>query len=220
MAKRINNPNTGGLSKPLLKSQIEEAQRNTQSAAQAARWLEVSYQTYKKYAKIYGIFENHLNPKGVGVSKGFSRKYNSVKLSDIFSNKYGKYSLVRLKYRMLARKMIEEECSLCGFNEKRISDGKIPLILSFKDQAQDYSRENLHLLCYNCTFLTTGSPWSPHKYKIRSSLVNPDFPKSKNDHKKYNDSLDEEDKLLDDEANNNEDGLYDLQSQILDELGR
>ena len=39
---------------------IESSQENTKSAMEAARWLGVSYATYRKYAKMYGIFENHL----------------------------------------------------------------------------------------------------------------------------------------------------------------
>ena len=41
---------------------IEDAQSQTKSNMAAARWLGVSYLTYRKYAKMYGLFEKHLNP--------------------------------------------------------------------------------------------------------------------------------------------------------------
>ena len=35
----------------------------------AARYLHVSYQHYKKYAKMYGLFESHKNQSGKGIPK-------------------------------------------------------------------------------------------------------------------------------------------------------
>ena len=44
--------------KPLLESEIKDAQKKARSAMEAARILGVSYNTYKKYARKYGIFED------------------------------------------------------------------------------------------------------------------------------------------------------------------
>ena len=52
--------------KPLLESQIKDAQSTSRSAFEAARKLGISYNTYKKYAKLYGIFEDLKNPYGIG----------------------------------------------------------------------------------------------------------------------------------------------------------
>ena len=43
--------------RPLLESEIKVSQDESHSAAEAARKLNVSYNTYKKYAKLYGIME-------------------------------------------------------------------------------------------------------------------------------------------------------------------
>ena len=43
--------------RPLIESEIKLAQDESNSAAEAARKLNVSYNTYKKYAKMYGIME-------------------------------------------------------------------------------------------------------------------------------------------------------------------
>ena len=40
--------------KPLLESEIKDAQKKARSAMEAARLLGVSYNTYKKYARKYG----------------------------------------------------------------------------------------------------------------------------------------------------------------------
>jgi hypothetical protein len=62
----------------LTKKMIEDAQSQTKSNMAAARWLSVSYLTYRKYAKMYGLFERHLNPSGVGIKKGYGRWIKSL----------------------------------------------------------------------------------------------------------------------------------------------
>ena len=54
----------------LTKNMIVNAQENTPSARQAALWLGVTYNTYKKWAKYYGVFEDHKNQSGKGIKKG------------------------------------------------------------------------------------------------------------------------------------------------------
>jgi len=56
--------------RPLLESEIRDIQTKARSAAEAARLLGVSYNTYKKYAKLYNLFEDLKNPAGVGIRKG------------------------------------------------------------------------------------------------------------------------------------------------------
>lgn len=174
----IPNPNKkkGGRRphRPILRSEIEEAQRNTNSNMAAARFLGVDYRQYRKYAQLYNLFEQHLNERGVGIDKGFSKKATSVPLKDIFANKYPKYSLARLKNRLIARKKLEEKCNLCGFDEKRITDKKVPLIINFINGEKDFTLSNLELLCYNCIFLTTGAPSVVHRGQIEKSFTNPE----------------------------------------------
>ena len=57
----------------LTKKMIEDAQSQTKSTMAAAKWLGVSYLTYRKYAKMYGLFEKHLNPSGLGIKKGYGK---------------------------------------------------------------------------------------------------------------------------------------------------
>lgn len=211
-AKKVGRPPV-----PILKSRIEEAQRHTNSNRQAAKWLGVGYQTYRRYARIYGIFDRHANPLGLGTSKGFAKHPKSVALRDVFANKRPNYSMVRLRRRMIARGMLDEKCGMCGFCEKRVSDNKSPLILTFKNKMHDYSRDNLWLLCYNCMFLTTGAPWTAHRRMIKSTLMEPE---AHNNHRqdvpKYMDILDDDGETSELATENNED----WKKEILKELGR
>jgi hypothetical protein len=163
-------PKDVGRAKPILRNQIIEAQQNTKSNMAAARWLNVNYLTYKKYAMMYDLFYSHMNQEGIGVQKGYSHTAKAIPISAILANKHRDYNLVRLKKRLINAKMLKEECGLCGFCEKRIGDGKIPLLLTFKDTPRDFTKENLIILCYNCIFLTTGSPVVAHKNRVTSTM--------------------------------------------------
>jgi hypothetical protein len=147
----------------LMQSEVERAIKNTKSNAQAARFLNVNYQTYKKYASQYkdkegnSIFEQHKNQSGLNISKPrMSIRNEKYKVEDILNNQHIGYPLQRLKDRLVLNGHIKEECEQCGFNEKRITDQRTPFLLSFKDVPDDYSIENLTLLCFNCHFLTVG----------------------------------------------------------------
>jgi hypothetical protein len=153
--------------RPILKRDIEKAQQETRSAHEAARLLGVHYNTYKKYAREYGIHERHLNPGGKGIPKPHV-KGKRYALADILDGKYPSYDIKKLKARLISSGMIDEECHLCGFNERRITDYKIPLMLVFKDGDRTNHRlENMYLLCFNCAFLTIGELNNINPYKIR-----------------------------------------------------
>lgn len=179
----IRNPNApqgGGQIIPILRSEILEAQKHTNSNAAAARWLNVSYNRYRKYAMLYGLFEGHLNQEGIGIDKGLSKRPTSIPLRDILAGKHPDYSLAKLKNRLIARKKLVEVCACCGFNERRVTDGRVPLMMHFKDNNhKNFSLDNLELYCYNCMFLTTGAPSVVYKTQIEKSFKEPQkIPKS------------------------------------------
>ena len=103
----IRNPNAspgGGKAIPILRSQILEAQKHTNSNAAAARWLNASYNRYRKYAMLYGLFEQHLNQEGIGIDKGLSKRPTSIPLKEILAGNHPDYSLAKLKNRLIAFK--------------------------------------------------------------------------------------------------------------------
>lgn len=163
----------GRPSKILTKEDILLAQSRTLSNKAAARFLRVSYIHYKKYASLYKdeetgktLLELHSNPSGKGIRKITSRTKDELPLDDIMNGRVPTNHLdpVRIKERLIFEFILEEKCSLCGLSEKRIKDGKIPLVLHFRDGDDgNYRKENLELLCFNCSFLYGNDPMTETK---------------------------------------------------------
>lgn len=143
--------------KPILKSDIEIAQANTLSAAQAAKYLNVCYNTYKRWAKYYGIWKT--NPRSVGIKPAQNRRYKIQEeiLKEVLDGKRPNYNRFRLKSLLIKYGFLHEECNRCGFKEQRITDQRAPLILHFKDgNKKNFKYENLELVCFHCYFLQIG----------------------------------------------------------------
>lgn len=136
----------------LLKSQILKAQSESQSAAQCARYLNVSYPTYKKYAKMHGVFGRCKNKAGKGISKNTQKKsieqYVKGEKDHQNPRKYIQ-QLVKYGYK-------KECCERCGYDDKRL-DGKVPLLINFRDGDKYNSKlENVEILCFNCYYIVVG----------------------------------------------------------------
>ena len=58
-----------------------------------------------------------------------------------------------------------EKCNECGFEEKRLTDGKVPLVLDFEDGDRKIINENLRMLCFNCSFLINGNLRTRKEYE-------------------------------------------------------
>ena len=154
------------LPKPLTKEQIVAAMGMTKSNRAASRWLNVSYIHYKKWAKLYKdettgktLFEVHLNQEGKGIKKWIGNHGKTPPLQDLINGiiPMTSFSPTKVKNRLFEEGYLQEECTLCGFNERRITDYKIPLLLNFKDKnTKNYRLDNLQVLCYNHYFLTVA----------------------------------------------------------------
>lgn len=153
--------NTGKFAIPLTKEQIIDAQLVGKSAAECARILGVALPTYTKYAKKYGLYENVLNQSGKGTHKRYvpgTTPWQRYNLDDILKGMYPDYPINRLKDRLIKSGYLEEKCHCCGFEERRISDYKVPLLLDFLDgNRKNLKYENLAFICFNCSFLTNGN---------------------------------------------------------------
>jgi hypothetical protein len=82
--------------KPIEEVEIRMVQEKSKSAFEAARKLGVSYNTYKKYAKLYDIFDDLKNPAGIGIKRTIS----NVKPQKISSEEWS----IKLKRRELKQK--------------------------------------------------------------------------------------------------------------------
>lgn len=155
--EKRRTPKRGLGARPLLESEIKEAQSKSRSAFEAARLLEVSYNTYKKYAKLYGIFEDLKNPYGIGIEKAKAIKNKKYHIDDIIDGKHLHYPLHKFKNKLFDSGYVPKICSSCGFSEERITDGKMPLLIDFLDgNLNNRKLDNIRALCYNCFFLLVG----------------------------------------------------------------
>jgi len=155
--------------KPLSVEQIRAAMAKTKSNRAAARYLNVSYQHYKKWAKLYeskthdNLFEQHKNQSGKGIPKFLSNSGKEPALLDIIEGRVdiSSFNPEKIKYRLVTEGYLLEECNQCGFHERRVLDYKMPLLLNFKDgNKKNYRKENIEFLCYNHYFLTVGDIFS------------------------------------------------------------
>ena len=145
--------------KPLSKEQILAAQAKTKSNMAAARYLHVSYQHYKRYAKTYNLLDSHKNQSGKGIPKFLKGTKKMPHMLEIIEGRIAASSFDpnKLKYALIEQGYLLEECAVCSFKERRVMDYKMPLLLHFKDNnSNNYSLDNIQLLCYNHYFLTVG----------------------------------------------------------------
>ena len=134
--------------KPLSKEQIVAAQAKTQSNMAAARYLHVSYQHYKRYAKLYKLFAGHKNQSGKGIPKFLNNGKKFPAMVEIIEGRIAASSFDPNKLK------------------RRVLDYRIPLLLHFKDKnSNNYSLDNVQLLCYNHYFLTVGDVFNAKEEK-------------------------------------------------------
>ncbi len=157
--------------KPLSKQQILGAVNKTKSNRAAARYLGVSYIHYKKWAKNYepteegypNLFEQHKNQSGKGIPKFLNGGKKTPAIVDIIEGRIdpSHFDASKIRDKLIAEGYLDECCSNCNFNERRVLDYKVPLIMHFQDGSKkNYKLDNVELLCYNCYFLQVGNIFS------------------------------------------------------------
>lgn len=163
--------NKGGRPKrDLMESAIRNAMKHTQSNLQAARYLNITIETYRKYAKMYfdletgkSLYELHKNATGKGIKRVNWRQEISIeKINEIMSSEsYRAVDQQKLKNRLIYEGILRMECYLCHHHERRVVDYKQPLILNFIDRNKhNWKIGNLRMLCYNCYFIYVGNLFS------------------------------------------------------------
>ena len=142
---------------------IRKAMAATRSNAEAARYLKVGITTYKKYAKKYidiltgkNLWYLHMNTS----SRGIPKKWNTGELKGDLDKMLTERQhnspkrLAVLKALLMKDGRLGYCCHACGFSERRLTDMKLPLIISFKNgHRNDWRIDNLKWVCYNCAFV-------------------------------------------------------------------
>jgi len=146
---------------------IERTIRETNSNAQAARFLGIHVNSWKKYASYYTdpttgktLYELHNNKFGLGTTdKVLKGRKTRATIYDVVEGIVPAKSFRPgdLKAMIVKEGLLESRCACCGFNEARITDGKVPLMITFRNMdRRNWSIDNLQLLCLNCYFLQIG----------------------------------------------------------------
>ena len=150
----------------------ENAMENSKSNSEAARFLKVSFTTYKKYSKMYTdsasgktLWELHKNQAGKGIRKDVCRANSGpYSIDKILQGEHPNYPTWKLRNRLLALAIFEEKCSCCGHEERRITDDTTPLLLDHIDGNEtNHILENLRMLCLNCYYSQVGNPFNQNK---------------------------------------------------------
>jgi hypothetical protein len=151
----------------LTENEIRYAQENSKSAHGASRFLNVDYDTYKKYAKMYidsatgkSLFDLKKNQSGKGIRKlGKAYAHNHLeRLQPIINGERPDYKGTGLKRRLIKAMVLEEKCDVCGYEQRRPFDYTVPLLLDWIDgDKTNHLLANLRLLCHNCYYMEVGS---------------------------------------------------------------
>lgn len=157
----------------LTEAQVRYAMHNTYTVRDAASFLNISLNTFKRYAKMYidvetgeSLLEIHKRkhltkpktPRAKGVSYHCNHGYKE-RFEDVLAGRYPGYPPVLLRKRLLLSGWVKCECDQCGWDEYRITDKNYPLLIQFKDNNWRNSHiDNLRLLCFNCYFNFVRSP--------------------------------------------------------------
>jgi hypothetical protein len=174
------------------RQEIERAMRESLSNKAAAKYLGVSFTTYRKYARMYrnsdgvSLYDAHKNQSAKGIPKFGKRKHDMSSIIDIMEGVVPKtfVSIKILKHQMIQHGILKEACCRCGFKEQRILDYKVPLIMNFKDgDKKNWKLNNVEFLCYNCYFLCVGEVFTNKQLSvmedytdIRSVVIDLDLP--------------------------------------------
>ena len=147
---------------------IKMAIKSTQSMGQAALYMGVSKNTFKKYARQYGLWKPQTNLKGIRKTGnlGSALKHD---LKQILEGKNpNPYREDTLLDKAIREGYMACQCSNCGadFSHMKGSTRQPPLILDFLDRnTQNTKVENLRALCFNCVYelCYTKKGWYRHR---------------------------------------------------------
>ena len=121
------------------------------SMRDAARQLNMHYNTFKRYADKFDCFNPNQSHKGRKLGHYSTR----ISTDDILAGKYPNYPTYKLKLRLLEEGYMEDKCCRCGWHEKLPGAKYSPCELHHKDgDSSNHSFDNLEIICPNCHSLT------------------------------------------------------------------
>lgn len=126
-----------------IKQVIFDAVNTSKSMKEAASKTKLHFNTFKKYAIQFGLY----NPNQAG--KGISKNMPKTPLKDILEGKYPYYHTFKLHKRLIQENIKLSKCEQCNLIEW--NNQPIPLELDHIDgNLYNHLLSNLRLLCPNC----------------------------------------------------------------------
>ena len=137
----------------LSKHNIELAIKSTQSMGQAYRYMGVSRNTFKKYAKLHNLWKPTKNLKGIRRTGNVGSQLRHD-IKEILEGKNpNPYRESTLLTKAIHEGYIACQCSNCGADFTHINHREPPLILDFLDRNPMNTKvDNLRALCFNCVY--------------------------------------------------------------------
>ena len=139
----------------LSKHNIELAIKSTQSMGQAALYMGVAKNTFKKYAKLHGLWKPITNFKGIRKTGNVGSQLKHDLKSILEGKNPNPYREDTLLTKGIREGYIACKCGNCGADFQHIdtANRQPPLILDFLDRnTQNTNIDNLRALCFNCVY--------------------------------------------------------------------
>ena len=139
----------------LSKHNIELAIKSTQSMGQAALYMGVAKNTFKKYAKQYDLWAPRKSSKGIRKTGNVGSQLKHDIKSILEGKNPNPYREDTLLTKGIKEGYIACKCGNCGadFSHMDSATRQPPLILDFLDRnPMNTKLENLRVLCFNCVY--------------------------------------------------------------------
>ena len=152
MKKLAGRPSKGMV---LSKHNIELAIKSTQSMGQAGLYMGVAKNTFKKYAKLHGLWNPKKSSKGIRKVGNVGSQLKHDLKSILEGKNPNPYREDTLLTKGIREGYIACKCSNCtaDFSHIYSQDRLPPLILDFLDRnPMNTKLDNLRVLCFNCVY--------------------------------------------------------------------
>lgn len=169
----------------LSEAELRYAMETCRSIREMSVFFGVSHASVRVYLRLYydhehGMsFDQLFKLKRKTMRKGTknnSYSPNNAPMEDILGGKHPKYNPEKLQNRLIIEGYLIEQCNICGFNGRRVTDYKMPLKLAWKNKDMyDHRIENLELVCFNCFYLYYGEIFAK-RYRTNLDMYKKDRP--------------------------------------------
>ena len=177
-----NRHKLGRPAKQYSYNQINHAIKSTESMKMASEYMNISYETFKKWAKIHNLWAPLKSNKGI--KRRHSTKISPFGLQKILEGENpSPYRETVLLKKCFQEGYLEQACSTCGQDFSFIQDNKWPLVLDFMDKNHLNTKlDNLRVLCLNCVYhlQTTIKGWYRHRDIPLNQVIDNQLPRDIN----------------------------------------